>query len=121
MPFLDNALSSTIDTLRASAAATASGSTAGSTGYGTARAMVAQLEVTAVAGTTPTLDVVIEDSVDGTNWNVVATFPQATGVSRSVQRVNTPFTDRLRVRHTVAGTTPSFTFSVKAYFETAQS
>ncbi len=37
-----------------------------------------QLDVTAASGTLPTLDVVVQDTVDGTNWNTIATFTQAT-------------------------------------------
>jgi hypothetical protein len=78
---------------------------------------VAQLDVTAASGVSPTLDVVIEDSVDGINWNTVATFAQATAVVRSVQRITAPFTDRLRARYTLAGSAPSFDFTVQVYVE----
>lgn len=105
-----------VDTLvSTTATASASGSTLG--GFDRASSLVAQLEVTAASGTTPTLDVVLEDTVDGTTFNTVATFTQATGVTRSVQRVTAPFTNRLRARYTIAGTTPSFTFNVKVYSE----
>ena len=82
-------------------------------GYGPAQTLRAQLNVTAASGTTPTLDVVIEDTLDGgATWNTVGTFVQATAVTRSVINVTTPFADTLRIRWTVAGTTPSFTFAV---------
>lgn len=105
-----------VDTLF-SATATASGTGSAVGGFEGASQLVAQLEVTAASGTTPTLDVVLEDSVDGTNWHTLATFAQATAAGRSVQRVSAPFTNRLRVRHTIAGTVPSFTFNVKVYSE----
>jgi hypothetical protein len=73
-----------------------------------------QLNVTAASGTTPTLDVVLEDSLDGQNWNTVGTFAQKTGVAREVINVTTPFANRVRARATVAGTTPSFTYAVRA-------
>lgn len=80
--------------------------------YGTAKTLRAQLDVTAASGTTPTLDVVIEDSLDGTNWNTIGTFSQKTAVSREVINITIPFASRVRVRWTVGGTTPSFTFSL---------
>lgn len=97
----------------ASAARTASGNTAAMTGYGPATSLRAQLNVTAASGTSPTLNVVIEDSVDGgTTWNSVGTFTQATAAGVQTVNVTAPFAGTLRVRWTVAGTTPSFTFAV---------
>lgn len=69
--------------------------------------------VTAVNGTTPTLDLSIEESDDsGTNWFKVYDFPRitATGMYRSPKL---PLTgNRVRYVQTVAGTTPSFTRAV---------
>lgn len=96
----------------ASAARTTSGNSGSLDGYGAATTLRAQLEVTASSGTSPTLDVILEDSLDGTNWNTVGTFTQATGATREVINVTTPFGPYLRVSWTVAGTTPSLTFSV---------
>lgn len=74
-----------------------------------------QSEVTAVSGTAPTLTVIIEDSIDGTNWNTIDTFTAQTAVNRAVRNITTPFNpQRLRSRWTIGGTTPSFTFNVKA-------
>lgn len=76
----------------------------------------AQLEVTAVSGTAPTLDVVLEDTLDGTNWNVIGTFAQVTTAPvRSVINVSAPFTNRVRARWTIGGTTPSITFMLTVY------
>jgi hypothetical protein len=110
-----------VDTLFASAARTATATSAVFAGYGNSNAFIAQLEVTAASGTTPTLDVVIQDSVDGTNWNTIYTFTQATTTTRAVKRYLTniaadgPFTNQIRAVATIAGTDPSFTFSVKVY------
>jgi hypothetical protein len=71
-----------------------------------------QLNVTAASGTSPTLDVVVEDTLDGTNWNTVGTFAQRTAAGRQVIDITSPFSGRLRVRWTIGGTSPSFTFSV---------
>jgi hypothetical protein len=100
-----------------SAARTASGDSGTQSGYELASTLRAQLNVTAAAGTGPTLDVVIEDTLDGTNWNVIGTFAQKTGPGREVINVTSPFSDRLRARWTVGGTAPSFTFDVIVYSE----
>lgn len=106
-----------VDTLAASAARTASGDSGVLTGWGVPSSARVQLDVTAVAGTSPTLDVVIEDTLDGDNWNVRGTFAQLTAAGREVINLSTPFADRLRVRWTVTGVGSSFTFSVVAYSE----
>ena len=71
------------------------------------------IPVTAVSGTTPTLDVGIEESDDsGTNWFRVYDFPRitATGMYRSPKL---PLVgNRVRYVQTVTGTTPSFTRAV---------
>jgi hypothetical protein len=95
-----------------SAARTTSGNSGVIEGYGPATALRLQLNVTAASGTTPTLNVIVEDTFDGTTFNTVGTFAQKTAVSREVINITTPFTDRLRVTWTIAGTTPSFTFTV---------
>lgn len=71
------------------------------------------IPVTAVSGTTPTMDVSIEESDDGgTNWFKIYDFPRitASGMYRS------PFFpvrgNRVRYVQTIAGTSPSFTRSV---------
>lgn len=71
------------------------------------------IPVTAVTGTTPTLDVSIEESDDsGTSWFKVYDFPRitATGVYRSPKL---PLTgNRVRYVQTVGGATPSFTRAI---------
>lgn len=71
------------------------------------------IAVTAVSGTSPTLDVVVQESDDtGTNWFDVYHFPRitATGSYRSPKM---PLTgNRVRYVQTVGGTTPSFTRSI---------
>lgn len=71
------------------------------------------IPVTAVTGTTPTMDVRIEESDDaGTNWFTVYDFPRitATGIYRS------PFLpvtgNRVRYVQTIGGGTPSFTRAI---------
>ena len=99
-------------TLLASGVRTATAAGTAITGFAAARQLVLQLQVTAASGTLPTLDVVIQDTVDGTNYQTIATFAQKTGVSREVIRLTSAFTDNLRVNYEIGGTTPSFTFNV---------
>ena len=100
------------DVIVASAVRTTSDNSGSLDGYGAATTLRAQLDVTAGSGTSPTLDVVIEDSLDGSNWNTLGSFTQATGSAREVINVTTPFGPYLRASWTIGGTTPSFTFSV---------
>lgn len=107
----------TLITLAESAARTASGDTGTLSGFSDLGKLRAQLEVTAAAGTSPTLDVVLEDSLDGTSWNTIGTFAQLTTTGREVIDITGLFADRLRVRWTIGGTSPSFTFSVLVHGE----
>lgn len=99
-------------TAAASAARTASGDTGTLEGFGDVSKIRAQLDVTVVSGVTPTLNVVIEDTLDGANWNNIGTFAQKTASGREVINITTQFASRIRVRWTIDGATPSFTFSV---------
>lgn len=89
--------------------------------------LLVQLDVTAISGTaTPTINMLVEDSVDGVNWNTVGTFAAATTVAKQVIAValsgvaqaagfRWPFNPRrVRCRWTTSGTNPSLTCNVKA-------
>ncbi len=79
----------------------------------------AQLNVTAASGTTPTLNVLIEDTLDGgINYNTIGTFAQKTAAGREVISITTPFSETLRVSWTIAGTGATFTFSVDWFLAT---
>jgi hypothetical protein len=118
MPQTNRGSSGQTDNLVASAARTTTGNSGLlGAGWGAVSSIRAQLNVTAASGTTPTLDVVIEDTLDGTNFNPVVTFAQKTTTGREVINATIPFSDQMRVRWTVGGTTPSFTFAVDAYTE----
>jgi hypothetical protein len=71
------------------------------------------IPVTAVSGTNPTLDVVVQESDDnGTNWFDVWHFQRitATGMYRSPKL---PYTgNRVRYAQTLSGTSPSFTRAI---------
>lgn len=117
MPRQDMHSGGMLETLVASAARTASGDTGNIGGWGHASSIRAQLDVTDASGTAPTLDVTIEDTLDGINWNVIGTFAQKTVAGREVINITGLFSQDVRVRWTVAGTGPSFTFSVATYSE----
>lgn len=74
--------------------------------------LVAHLHVLSVAGTTPSVTVVVEHSADGTTWAPLLTFDAAT--APSYQRLETlPTTtvnEQLRAQHTISGTTPSIAY-----------
>lgn len=84
------------------------------------RSMNLAVETTAASGTTPTLDLTIEWSDDGgTTWFVTDTsdaFTQITGTGNGL-RVKQFLIKAAtyRIRWTVAGTTPSFTFAISEY------
>lgn len=74
--------------------------------------LIAQLEVTSASGTNPTLDLTLEESIDGSNWYTLATFTQATAATAEIKKA-TAAAQYLRANWTIGGTTPSFTFNVK--------
>lgn len=91
-------------------------------GYSMAREAVIQVNVSAVSGTTPSLTVNLQDSVDdGANWNTVASTSAISATGLTVLRVpiTTPFASNLRISYSVSGTTPSFTLGIRGYFATA--
>lgn len=114
--------------LLASGARTATGTGSAVCGFGKYEKFVFQLDVTAASGTTPTLDVVVQHSIDGgTNWYTVATFTQKTAAGEELKTESEvesgtaeAYGDCFRVSYTIGGTTPSFTFSVRCYAQEAQ-
>lgn len=94
--------------LKASAAETAS--TSGTGVEIDAGSLSLLLDVTAASGTSPTLDITIEGSPDNSTWFTLGTFTQKTAVSS--ERKAFPGAAFVRSRSVVAGTTPSFTYSV---------
>lgn len=76
--------------------------------------LIVTLDVTVVSGTTPTLDVKLQHSPDGSKWSDLGTaFAQKIAAGREVKAF-TQFHKFVKVVYTIAGTTPSFTFSVEA-------
>ncbi|MCW2275156.1 hypothetical protein GJ654_10500 [Rhodoblastus acidophilus] len=76
----------------------------------------------AVTGTTPTLDVVVQESDDsGTNWYDVYHFERITAGNQVVRSPKLVLTgNRVRYVQTVGGTTPSFTRAVNRLQGNAQ-
>ena len=100
-----------------SAARTASGATGDFTIFNGARLAVF-LDVTAVSGTTPTLDVTVQakDPVSG-KYFAIGAFAQKTAVASEAIFIgggaDVKFPTRVfRIEFTIGGTTPSFTFSI---------
>lgn len=108
-----DAAESRADAAVASAARTATGT---GTAFDTegATSIIGSLNVTAAAGTSPTLDLTLETTADGgTTWYTAASFPQQTGTTATpVARVCGPVGSKCRWKWTIGGTSPSFTFTV---------
>lgn len=109
------------ETLLASAARTATGTGSAVCGFSRYEKFAAELVVSAASGTTPTLDVTLQHSIDGgTNWYTLATFTQKTATGSELKTESEVeaataevYGDCLRAIWTIGGTTPSFTFYVK--------
>ena len=78
-----------------------------------AREAAIMLNVTEVSGGSPTLDITIEESVDAIVWKDLASFTQKTAPVKAIMKL-TAFARHLRASWVIGGTTPSFTFSLKA-------
>lgn len=83
--------------------------------YGNPRELVCYLDVGAASGTSPTLDVKLQDSDDNSSFSDVsgASFTQLTDTGAEELRV-TGFRRYVRAAATIGGTSPSFTFGVVA-------
>lgn len=121
-PARDGLYSTSLDVVQPSGAQTASGASNPLWTGGCITGIVIEVRVTAVAGTTPQLNLFLEDTFDGTNWNQVSTINGSaiTATGATVKRINLrdfPVTDNIRVSWTITGTAPSFTFTVKAFLD----
>jgi hypothetical protein len=83
-------------------------SATGTARIGTGNYIDRYLEVQASSVTgTPTFDINVEHSSDGTNWYIYKTFAQITANSTELIALTDPSLKHLRADVTVAGTTPS--------------
>ncbi len=114
MPAVGSTVGYAEEIVVASAARTATGEQLLS-GFGGADTLRVQLNTTAVSGTSPSMTVTVEDTLDGTNYNVIDTFTAVTATNRQVRDLVPPkvWADRIKVRWAITGTTPSFTFDVR--------
>lgn len=71
------------------------------------------LNITAVSGTAPTLDIKIQSKGPDGQWYDIESFTQKTATGQD-SRAITVFGETLRISYTIGGTTPSFTFAVTA-------
>ena len=95
-----------------SAAITTTTSTA-ATGYSSGCSYIVIISVTAVSGTSPIMDVDVQESDDsGLNWYTVYSFPRitTTGIYRSPKFAFNG--NRVRYVQTIGGTSPSFTRAI---------
>lgn len=73
---------------------------------------VAFLQVTAVSGTSPTLDLKIRDSADNATYVDLLSFSQFTARGAERQTVSGTVDQYLKARYTIGGTDPSFTITM---------
>lgn len=110
-----NGITRQVVTVRASAAATATGQTAGfPTGY--QERVCIFVDITAVSGTTPSMTVNVEWSNDNANWFQADTADSFTAATAAQKKVKEFVAKGLyaRLNFTISGTTPSFTFAATA-------
>lgn len=106
---------------RASAAATTTFTSAAITPSSGQISYSVQINTTVVSGTTPTMDCVIQESLDsGTNYFDVYSFERVTAAGNLITPLMRITGNRLRYICTIAGTTPSFTFSITRVGSQAQ-
>jgi hypothetical protein len=83
---------------------------------GDVKEVIAQLDSNAGSGTTPTLDVKFQTSIDGADATAVdvttGAFTQVTTVASMQIKSLTVLHKFVKMIWTIAGTTPSFTFGV---------
>lgn len=105
------------DIALASAARTASTTSGPVAAAGQATVAVLAVHCTAASGTTPTLDVSLEESADGDSWSAI-TGSGITQLTAAGNKMATALVTKNYVRAavTIGGTTPSFTFSASVLF-----
>lgn len=75
-------------------------------------AMTMTLTVTANDGTTPTLDVIVEHSHDGTTWATLGSMTQVTTSNGSETKTFGPCRQHIRGKATLGGTDPVYSFTL---------
>ena len=93
-------------------AALTSTATSGAIGLTNVQGAAFSINITAVTGTNPTLDLVIQCSVNTTTWHDIHHFERATGTTTLISPTIPLPCAQIRYVRTVGGTTPSFTMSL---------
>jgi hypothetical protein len=75
-------------------------------------AMTMTLEVTAADGTLPTLDVIVQHSVDGDTWATLGGFTQVTTTPGSETKTFGPCSQYIRGKATITGTDVEYAFTL---------
>lgn len=104
------ALAATTTTDIASAAITTT-QTSGNVAMTNIQSVAFQIAVTAVSGTSPTMDVVVQETFDGTNYYDLYHFPRITAIGQYQSPQMRLTGIGIRYIRTLGGTTPSFTNS----------
>ena len=79
---------------------------------GTTNGGIAQLHVTAVSGTTPTLAVIVQHSTNNSTWTTLGTFTTATAATSETITFSGTVNRYVRASYTAGGTSPQFTCQV---------
>ena len=103
-------------TLVASGARTATGASYGEQVAADFDEVCIYTDVTAASGTTPTLQIVLQSSPDGVQWFTHSAGATLNSVSQELIKAEN-IGQYTRIAWVIGGTTPSFTFSVKATFK----
>ena len=104
-------MSTTVNTILASAARTTSGTVDLGSLPGEAGELNVYLDVTAVSGTTPSMTMTYQSSPDGTTFYDNSAGAAITATGRQLIKVSSNSGKYGRLSYTISGTTPSFTFS----------
>jgi hypothetical protein len=78
----------------------------------TSNGSIAQIHVTAVSGTSPTMTAIVQHSTNGSVWTTLGTFTAITGTTSETITTTGTVNRYVRAQYTVGGTTPSFTCQV---------
>lgn len=70
------------------------------------------LNITSITGTTPSVTVKIQETLDGTNWVDLVTFAAATTATYELKKTTTAASNRIRVVWTTSGTITDLDFTV---------
>lgn len=78
-------------------------------GSATSRGAVAHLHITAVAGTTPSMTMLVQHSTNNSTWTTLGSFSVASAVGSQTLQISGTVNRYVRASYTITGTGPSFT------------